>query len=510
MSSKAKPFAWQGFTASFGFALGDISISMIYAFKAVFISQDGKPDGTIVLGVLSMIFWLIMLISVLKYSIIMMRADNKGEGGLFALYSIVRKYWKYMPIIAIIGGACLMADAVFAPSNTILTIIEGMPSVNAINNNPFWNQGMAMFTAVIIIIILFATQHHRHGGNGRNYGIIMMIYLAFSGIVGIYWIIQYPWILTAMNPMNAIKFIIGSDVGHVIGILSCISLAISGSEALTANQGQYGKKNIKASWSIALICIFMSYFGQGAFILKTMTALDAGDPSPYFLMIMEPLRPFALILALMTGIIACQSLLNSAFVLAQAADGLGWIPRLKISYNGMDKGKVYVSSLNVVLCLMSIAIVLFFRTSTAMESAYNLALTTAMFMDTIMIWFWYRNIRMKPLSGTILCILFGAAELVMLTTSMIMVIEGAYVTISIAIIIMGILYVCMKGQKIERSRRRRINADKLVPMLSTVINDENMDMIADNLIYLTPDANMDNVEKDIAINHVRGHRTSGR
>lgn len=148
MSSKAKPFVWQGFTASFGFALGDISISMIYAFKAVFISQDGKPDETIVLGVLSMIFWLIMLISVLKYSIIMMRADNKGEGGLFALYSIVRKYWKYMPIIAIIGGACLMADAVFAPSNTILTIIEGMPSVNAINNNPFWNQGMAMFTAV--------------------------------------------------------------------------------------------------------------------------------------------------------------------------------------------------------------------------------------------------------------------------------------------------------------------------------------------------------------------------
>ena len=209
-------------------------------------------------------------------------------------------------------------------------------------------------------------------------------------------------------------------------------------------------------------------------------------------------------------LIACQSLLNSAFVLAQAADGLGWIPRLKISYNGMDKGKVYVSSLNVVLCIMSIAIVLFFRTSTAMEFAYNLALTIAMFMDTIMIWFWYRNIRMKPLSGTILCILFGAAELVMLTTSMIMVIEGAYVTISIAIIIMGILYVCMKGQKIERSRRRRINADKLVPMLSTVINDENMDMIADNLIYLTPDANMDNVEKDIAINHVRGHRTSGR
>ena len=103
--------------------------------------------------------------------------------------------------------------------------------------------------------------------------------------------------------MNAMKFITGSDVGHVIGILSCVSLAISGSEALTANQGQYGKKNIKASWSIALICIFMSYFGQGAFILKTMTALDAGDPSPYFLMIMEPLRPFTLILALMTGIL---------------------------------------------------------------------------------------------------------------------------------------------------------------------------------------------------------------
>lgn len=502
------PLTFGGVITAFGIALGDLSTSILYAFKAVTIGQGGTLDRTQVIGLLSLILWMLILCATVKYSIVIMRADNKGEGGVFAMFSLVRKYWKFMPIIAIIGGAFLLADSVITPANSILSAVEGLASIDAIASSGSWSQELAIMLSIAIIVLLFSMQHSGTGKVGGFFGPIMIVYLLFSGGIGLSWLMKDASILQALNPVNGIMFFLGSSNKAGIAVLSGVFLAITGAEALSADQGQLGRSNVRVAWFFAFIAIMLSYFGQGAYLLQSAgTRITADGNSPYFLMVPEALRPVAVMLALLAGVVASQALITASFSLASAADGLGWLPRLKVSYTGSSKGQVYIPSVNAALCVMTIILILFFKTSSAMEAAYGLALIVAMLMDTIMLWWWFAFVREKTLMGSIVCFVFGMIELMFLAANASKFIEGGYVTVLIAIAMMMVLYISMKGQRMELNRRRRIHADKLADMLALSTSDDKIDLTADNLVYLTPDMNMNDIEKDVAASmvHHRAH-----
>lgn len=500
--------SFAGIITAFGIALGDLSTSIVYAFKAITLGQGGSLGRPQVIGLLSLILWSLILSATLKYAVFVMRADNKGEGGVFAMFSLVRKYWRYMPMIAIIGGAFLLADSVITPANSILSAVEGIGSIDFIRSTGQWQQEIAVMIAIIIIVLLFSFQHSGTGKVGKLFGPIMITYLIFSAVVGVYWFSKDYSIIQALNPIEGIRFFISSDNKIGLAVLSGVFLAITGAEALSADQGQLGRSNIRIAWAFAFICIMLSYFGQGAYMLQHPDLhITGADASPYFLLVPEIMRPFSVVLALLAGVVASQALITASFSLAANADGLGWLPRLKASYTGNTKGQVYIPAVNTALCVATIGLILFFQSSSNMEAAYGLALVVAMLMDTVMLWFWFIKIKKQIITGTILCLFFGLMEALFLTANISKFVEGGYVTILLALAMMITLYICMKGQKLELNRRSRIHADKLATMLSTFISDDKIDLVSDNLVYLTPDMNMNDIEKDIAVSmlHHRAH-----
>lgn len=500
------PLSPMGVVTASGIALGDLATSILYAFKAVVLGQGGSLDPRQVTGLLSLIFWVVMLSATVKYAAIVMRADNRGEGGVFAMFTLVRRYWRYMPMVAIVGGSFLLADSVFTPSNSILSAVEGLASIDAVREGAAWGEPLAMTLAIAIIVALFAVQHSGVGRMGRLFGPVMIVYLLLSAGMGAYWLAQEPGILRALDPTEGIRFFLSSDNKAGLAVLSGVFLAITGSEALAADQGQLGRSNIRVAWGLACVCIMLSYFGQGAYmLLHPGTVITPESPATYFLMMPEAMRPLGVVLALLAGVIASQALITAAFSLASAADGLGWLPRLRVSYTGATKGQVYIPAINLLLCALCVFVVLFFRSSAGMEAAYGLALIVAMLMDTVMLWFWFVFLRRRRVLGTVLCALFGGMELLFLVSSSTKFLDGGYVTVLMAVLMMAVMTVNMRGQWLERSHRHHIRARRMQEILDDFVSDDKVDLVADNLVYLTADQDLDSVERDVAASMVR-HR----
>ena len=385
-----------------GIVFGDIGTSPIYAFRETFAGHHKLvPDSLHVYGVLSLIFWSMMIIVTLKYVTIIMKADNKGEGGSLALLALInrsttdtRKWAKGIVLLGVFATALFYGDSMITPAISVLSAVEGLTTVEA-GLEPF-----VVPIAVVILIGLFLIQSRGTAIVGALFGPIMLFYFTVLALLGGWHILDHPAVLWhTLNPLNAAYFYVVDPLRAFIA-MGAVVLAVSGAEALYSDMGHFGRNPIRVSWLFFVLpALILNYMGQGAMLLALPPEQAlATVQNPFFFLAPEMLRLPLVLLATMATIIASQAVISGAFSVTQQAIQLGFIPRLRITHTSeIAAGQIYIPAINWALMIMVLMLVLNFRTSSNLAAAYGIAVTGAMFIDTLLIavvlftlWKWNR------------------------------------------------------------------------------------------------------------------------
>ena len=418
---------------------GDIGTSPLYALRECFHGPHSiVPSEGNVLGVLSLIFWSLIIIISIKYVIIVMRADNDGEGGILALMSLVssaekKSGFKYIFIttLGLFGAALLYGDGIITPAISVLSAVEGLKIAT-----PFFNPYIIPLT-VLILVSLFAVQYKGTAGVGKIFGPITFIWFIVIAVLGISSIAKNPDVLRAINPYFALHFFVDNGF-HGFVILGSVFLVVTGGEALYADLGHFGKSPIKLAWfSLVLPCLLLNYFGQGALILKNVAAVE----NPFYYLAPEWALYPLVILATIATVIASQALISGAFSITFQALQLGFLPRMRILHTSEDeRGQIYIPQINWLLLVCTIALVLGFKSSSNLAAAYGIAVTSTMVITTILLsvamvklWKWSKLVVFFDLS-------FWGANLLK-------VLQGGWVPLTMGAVIYFLMTTWHNGRK---------------------------------------------------------------
>ncbi|CAH0416097.1 KUP/HAK/KT family potassium transporter [Periweissella fabaria] len=474
-----------------GIVYGDIGTSPLYTMNAILAHQGIFSNLTkdYIFGAISLVFWTITLVTTIKYVLIALRADNRGEGGIFALYAIVRNRAKWLIVPAVIGGAALLADGTLTPAMTVTSAIEGLKG-QTIGSFVFSNnQNIVVAAVVVILLALFMLQRYGTNAIGKLFGPIMFIWFAFLGLMGIMNMFSYPDIWQALLPQYGVKLLFSPENKVGIFILGSVFLATTGSEALYSDMGHVGKRNIYFTWPFVFITLVLNYMGQGAWTLTHMKAdayQNLSGINPFFAMMPDAWRIFGIIIATLAAIIASQALITGSFTLVNEAIGLKILPRIRMRYPNFLKSQVYIRFVNWLMCAASLGIVLLFRTSEHMEAAYGLAITVTMLMTTLLL-YEFISMRRNRASALVVALFFGALETLFLLASLIKFIDGGYVTVLITLAIVGVMILWYFGNK---ARDKYVDESEYVSLrdfrkqLVKLSNDTTVPEYAANLVYI--------------------------
>lgn len=488
--TKKQKLTFAGLLIAIGIVYGDIGTSPLYVMKSIVTENGGisNVNRELIVGSISLILWTVTLLTTVKYVLIALKATNHGEGGIFSLYALVRKRAKWLVIPALIGGAALLADGTLTPAVTVTTSIEGLKNMRFGEVIPVQTQDMVIAITIIILLLLFSIQRMGTSVIGKAFGPIMMIWFTFLGVIGIM-NLSHDWsLLEAINPIHAIRILFSPANKVGILILGSIFLATTGAEALYSDVGHVGKANIMGSWPYIFVCLTLNYLGQGVWILHNGSYhAGNGDFNPFFEVVPGSWRLFAIVLATIAAIIASQALITGSFTLVAEASSLKFLPRMNIIYPSTEKGQIYIPSINKMICVVTVAIVLLFRTSHHMEAAYGLAITVTMLMTTILL-FEYLGKKSKPLYlRWIFLIVFASIEGMFLISSLTKFLHGGYVTVLIAGFILGIMYIWFYGNKIRDKREEKnayVRLDEYTDMLTELSHCDDYPYYATNLVYM--------------------------
>ena len=440
-----------------GVVFGDIGTSPIYAFRETFAGHHPlAPDRLHIYGVLSLVFWSMMLVVTLKYVAIIMRADNKGEGGSLALLALINRTTtdtrKWAPMIVMLGvfaTALFYGDSMITPAISVLSAVEGLTVVEA-RFAP-----LVLPIAIGILVGLFLIQSRGTAKVGQLFGPVMLVYFATLATLGLVHIAGNISILEALNPWYAVQFFRTDGLTAFLALGSVV-LAVTGAEALYADMGHFGRKPIGLSWLVFVIpALMLNYLGQGAMILSLSPAeaLEA-IKNPFFLLAPEELRLPLVILATCATVIASQAVISGAFSVTQQAIQLGFIPRMRIDHTSASSaGQIYIPTVNWGLMVMVIALVLTFQSSSNLAAAYGIAVTGAMTIDTCLLvvvlfslWKWHWGYAVPLLA------IFFAVDIAYLTANLTKVPDGGWVPLVIGLIIFTLLTTWAKGRKLMQER----------------------------------------------------------
>lgn len=491
MNNKAKRMSAAGLLIAIGIVYGDIGTSPLYVMKSIVEGNGGigNVNRDFIIGSISLVLWTVTLLTTLQTVIIALKATNHGEGGIFALYTLVRKRAKWLVLPALIGGAAILADGTLTPAVTVTTAIEGLKGLKFGGNVPVSTQGAVIAITVVILLVLFSIQKMGTSIIGRAFGPIMFLWFTFLGVMGMMNMVGDWSILQAINPIYAIRLLVSPYNKAGIFILGSIFLATTGAEALYSDVGHVGKSNIIGSWPFVFVCLSLNYFGQGVWILNNPTyhPTDGGVLNPFFEMIPANIRLFAIILATIAAVIASQALITGSFTLVAEASGLKFLPRMTINYPSNEKGQIYIPSINKGICVATIAIVLYFQTSAHMEAAYGLSITISMLMTTILLYEWLVMKKVNTVWNWIFLIFFGVLDIMFMISSLTKFTHGGYVSLFIAGAIGFVMYVWYYGNKVRDKREARnayVRLDEYTDMLTNLSHDENYPTYATNLVYM--------------------------
>ena len=461
-----------GLLITLGIVFGDIGTSPLYVMKAILHTGETIDESTI-LGALSCIIWTLTLQTTIKYVCVALRADNNGEGGILALYALLRRLKsKWVYILAIIGASTLLADGIITPAITVTTAIEGLESISP-------NLPVIPITLAIISIIFFV---QRFGTEciGKSFGVFMLLWFLLLGMVGIISITYYPLILKAFNPYYAVILLAKSPQWFLI--LGAVFLCTTGAEALYSDLGHCGRKNITISWAFVKTMLILNYLGQGAWVLTH--AQTASSVNPFFSIMPQSMLFFAIIMATGAAIVASQALISGTFSILSEAMNLHFWPRMRIKHPTYVKGQIYIPTINLAMYIGVVLIILLFRDSSHMEAAYGLAITITMLMTTLLLGVYLHT---KGVSRFIM-ILFIAAyctiEGVFLAANLSKFLAGGWCTMLIGCILFLTMYVWVCAIKIRRHYISAKPLDDYYQIISDIKADGSIPKYASNLVYI--------------------------
>jgi KUP system potassium uptake protein len=446
----------------------------------------------IVLGGVSCIFWTLTLQTTLKYVLITLSADNNGEGGIFALYALVKRTKvKWLIVPAIIGGSALLADGIITPPISVASAVEGIrtyyPEINTIP------------IVIGILFILFTIQQFGTKLVGKFFAPMMLVWFGMLGILGAIQVFNNIEVLKAINPYYAIQLLTIHPEGFYV--LGFVFLCTTGAEALYSDMGHCGRKNIRISWIFVKVTLVLNYFGQAAYLLQhegtTLQSLGGKNGNPFYLIMESWFLPFGIVIATMAAVIASQALISGSFTLINEAMRLNFWPKVKIKYPTELKGQLYIPSINWLLFAGCIMIVLHFEESSNMEAAYGLAIILCMIMTTILLNFFMILKRVSwmiivPLIATYLIIEFS-----FLIANLNKFPHGGYVTLFIAIMLIGIMTIWYFAKKISKNYTKFVKIDSYTKVLAELSADLSIPKYATHLVYMTNAGRTDEIEEKV-------------
>ena len=461
-----------GLLITLGIVFGDIGTSPLYVMKAILHTGETIDESTI-LGALSCIIWTLTLQTTIKYVCVALRADNNGEGGILALYALLRRLKsKWVYILAIIGASTLLADGIITPAITVTTAIEGLESISP-------NLPVIPITLAIITIIFFV---QRFGTEciGKSFGVFMLLWFLLLGMVGIISITYCPLILKAFNPYYAVILLAKSPQWFLI--LGAVFLCTTGAEALYSDLGHCGRKNITISWAFVKTMLILNYLGQGAWVLTH--AQTASSVNPFFSIMPQSMLFFAIIMATGAAIVASQALISGTFSILSEAMNLHFWPRMRIKHPTYVKGQIYIPTINLAMYIGVVLIILLFRDSSHMEAAYGLAITITMLMTTLLLGVYLHT---KGVSRFIMILFIGAyctIEGVFLAANLSKFLAGGWCTMLIGCILFLTMYVWVRAIKIRRHYISAKPLDDYYQIISDIKADGSIPKYASNLVYI--------------------------
>ncbi len=440
--------------------------------KAI-IGEGAIINKDIVFGGISCVFWTITLQTTIKYVIITLRADNKGEGGIFSLYTLVRRKAKWLLIPAIIGGSTLLADGIITPPISVSSAIEGLLILNPdIQTVPI---------VIAIITALFLIQQFGTNIVGKAFGPVMFIWFAVLGVLGVSQIMIHPEILYSLNPVNAFNLLVNTEGGF--WLLGAVFLCTTGAEALYSDLGHCGRTNIRVSWTFVKICLLLNYLGQGAWLVtQAGSELSA---NPFYTIMPEWFLIYGIGIATLATIIASQALISGSFTLISEAVRLNIWPKVKINYPTDAKGQLYVPGINWLLWFGCCSVVLYFKESSHMEAAYGLSITLTMLMTTILLMIYLLSRGFSKWIVGLLMIVYGTIEFSFLIANLSKFSHGGWVTIVIAGILFVVMWAWINARKIKNRYLKFSEIDDYLPILKELSADESVPKYASQLVYLT-------------------------
>ncbi len=473
-----------------GIIYGDIGTSPLYVMKAIMGREVIREE--VVLGAISCVFWTLTLQTTVKYVFLTLKADNNGEGGIFSLFTLVKKLKKpWLIVPAIIGGSALLADGIITPPISISSAVEGLK---------IYKPELATIPIVIGILMgIFFIQQFGTRTIGKFFGPMMMIWFLMLGVLGFSHLIDNLSVLRALNPYYAFHLLTIHSEGYLV--LGFVFLCTTGAEALYSDLGHCGIKNIRISWVFVKTMLVLSYFGQGALLIehagKTLVDLtpNSDQPAnPFYLVMPDWFLPFGIGIATLAAVIASQALISGSFTLINEAIRLNLWPKIRVKFPTNIRGQLYIPSVNFLLFIGCVFVVLHFRESGNMEAAYGLAITLCMIMTTILLGY-FMVLKRVPLILIILVeIVYLTIEVSFFISNVQKFSHGGYVTVFIAGILAAVMTVNYLGKKIRRNYTDLVNIVDYQEILTDLSQDQTMPKYVTNLVYLTNAYNPSKVE----------------
>ncbi len=458
-----------------GIVYGDIGTSPLYVMRSILEANHGIVTQELIYGAVSLVFWTLTLQTTLKYVIFTLQADNHGEGGIFSLYTLVRKRAKWLIIPAVIGGAALLADGMITPAVTVTSAIEGLELVVSLTRIEI------VGIVLVILAILFIFQQFGTKAIGKIFGPLMFIWFGMLAVLGFVHFLDHLPIIAALNPYYGLKLLVTNP--QSVYLLGAVFLCTTGAEALYSDLGHCGRRNIHYTWFFVKICLVFNYLGQGAWLMQYVG--KEVTINPFFGLMPSWFLLIGIAIATVAAIIASQALISGSFTLVSEAIKLNVFPRLSVRYPNDSKGQIYVPTINYSLWLGCSLLVLYFQDSAKMEAAYGLAITVTMLMTTILL---YQFLRLKGHSqwqAVPLLLLFGGIELSFLYANLFKFINGGYITILVAGLILILMFIWIRGGIVKNRYQEYVPFYAYREQFQSLQRDDDLKRYATHVVYLS-------------------------
>ena len=508
MSKQLNKVTGAGLLIAMGIIYGDIGTSPLYVFSSIINGRVISED--LIFGGISCIIWTLTLQTTVKYVILTLQADNRGEGGIFSLYTLVRRRKKWLVVPAMVGGAALLSEGIITPPISVTSAIEGLaqlPRFAAIS------EMQIVYIVLGILAFLFFMQQFGTASIGKLFGPIMFIWFAMLAVLGVYNITADWSILKAFNPSYAINLLINYPKGF--WLLGAVFLCTTGAEALYSDLGHCGRQNIRITWIWVKIALILNYLGQGAFLLGQQGKIFANASlikdvsfislhpnaellrNPFFAMMPDAFVLFGIIIATAAAIVASQAMISGSFTLVSVAMRLNLWPKFRISYPTEERGQLFIPAINGILFVGCCCIVMYFRSSSNMEAAYGLAITLCMFATSILFANFLVLKRVKPIWIYLYLGVYSIIDFSFLVANLEKFPHGGFATFVLGGIFALVMYVWFKSRKIKNRYVEFARLDNYLPVLQELSNDQSINKYATHLVYLSSANNPNEIEYKI-------------